>query len=206
MSNDDHPRGPALNRAFDEVRFGSSRTLNLRALQPTAMQVSAMAEQWMRAKQMEGADEGLIVTGRGNRSFDGYSPVRESIVKLLPSLRRRNVIASFAEHTPGSFVVTFAPVRALFEAPKRRREVTPPVAAAAPSALAALDHETHLVMCELAAAMLASLGVMAPTTAMVEDEMCRQFAQLSVGLPATGDREAVLQQAALRALEEFELG
>lgn len=206
MIDDDDPRGPALNRAFDEVRFGGSRTLNLRALQPTAMQASSMAEQWLRAKQMEGADEGLIVTGRGNQSIDGYSPVRESIVKLLPSLRRRNVIASFAEHTPGSFVVTFAPVRALFEAPKRRREVTPPVAAAAPAALSALDPETHLIMRELAAAMLASLGVLAPTRAMVEDEMCRQFAQLSAGLPSNDDREAVLQQAALRALEEFELG
>jgi len=206
MSNDDNPRGPALNRAFDEIRFGGSRTLNLRALQPTAMQASAMAEQWMRAKQMEGVDEGLIITGRGNQSVDGYSPVRESIVKLLPSLRRRNVIATFAEHTPGSFVVTFAAVRALFEAPKRRREVTPPVAKAAPTALAALEPETQLIMRELAAAMLASLGVMAPTTAMVEDEMCRQFAQLSVGLPATDEREAVLQQAALRALEEFEVG
>ncbi len=206
MSANDNPRGPALNRAFDEARFGASRTLNLRALQPTAMQASAMAEQWMRAKQMEGAEEGLIVTGRGNRSFDGYSPVRESIVKLLPSLRRRNVIATFAEHTPGSFVVTFAPVRALFEAPKRRREVTVPVAAAAPSALAALESETHLIMRELAAAMLASLGILSPTREMVEDEMCRQFAQLSAGLPSTDDREAVLQQAALRALEEFELG
>ena len=206
MSHDNRPRGPALHRAFDEVRFGGSRTLNLRALQPTAMQATSMAEQWLRAKQMEGVEEGLIVTGRGNQSVDGYSPVRESIAKLLPSLRRRNVISNFAEHTPGSFVVTFAPVRALFETPKRRREPIPPVAAAAPSALAALDPETHLIMRELAAAMLASLGILSPTTAMIEDEMCRQFAQLSAGLPSTGDREAILQQAALRALEEFELG
>ena len=204
--SDDDPRGPALYRAFDEVRFGGSRTLNLRALQPTAVQAMSMAEQWMRAKQMEGVEEGLIITGRGNQSVDGYSPVRESIVKLLPSLRRRNVIKSFAEHTPGSFVVTFALVRALFETPKRRREPTPPVAAAAPAALAALDPETTLIMRELAAAMLTSLGVHSPTTAMVEDEMCRQFAQLSAGLPSNGDREAVLQQAALRALEEFEPG
>jgi hypothetical protein len=39
-----------------------------------------------------GAGEALVITGRGNNSIDDYSPVRESIVKLLPSLRRRNVI------------------------------------------------------------------------------------------------------------------
>ncbi len=193
-----------LHRAFDEMRFSSARTLNLRALQPTASQAATLAEQWLRGKQMEGANEALVITGRGNRSVDGYSPVREAIVKLLPSLRRRNVLATYAEHTPGSFVVTFAAVRALFEAPKRRREPIKPMPPVAPAALDALDGETLLIMRELAATTLASLGIHSPTRAMVEDEMCRQFAQLSAGLPATTDREATLQQAALRALEEFE--
>jgi hypothetical protein len=202
MSGDD---GRGLPRALDEVRFGATRTLNLRALQPTAMQAKALAEQWLRSKQMEGTKEALIITGRGNQSEEGYSPVRESIVALLPSLRRRNVIATFAEHTPGSFVVTFAPVRALFEAPKRRREATPATQAAAPSALAALDPETHAALRDLAAVTLAALGVQAPTRAMVEDEMCRQFAQLCDALPPGSDREAMLQQAVQRAIEEFEL-
>ncbi len=199
---DDAGRG--LHRAFDEMRFGTSRTLNLRALQPTAMQATTLAEQWLRSQQMEGATEALVITGRGNRSVDGYSPVREAIVKLLPSLRRRNVIATFAEHTPGSFVVNFAPVRALFEAPKRRREKTPATEAALPAELAALDPETRNVLRDLATATLTSLGIHAPTRVMVEEEMCRQFAHLSAGLPNTGDREAVLQQAAQRAMEEFE--
>lgn len=206
-SRNDQPSdsdGRGLHRAFDEMRFGTSRTLNLRALQPTATQAATLAEQWMRSQQMEGATEGLIITGRGNRSVDGYSPVREAIVKLLPSLRRRNVIATFAEHTPGSFVITFAPVRALFEAPKRRRETTPATVAALPTELAALDPETRSLMRDLATATLAALGIHAPTRAMIEEEMCRQFAQLSAGLPNTSDREAVLQQAAQRALEEFE--
>ncbi len=203
---DRNKHGPELHRAFDEARFGASRTLNLRAMQPTAMQASSLAEQWIRGKQMEGAVEGLIVTGRGNRSVDGVSPVREAIAKLLPSLRRRNVIARFEEHTPGSFVVAFAPVRALFEAPKRRREPSIPVPAAAPAALAALDLETQSILRDLAAAMLTALGISAPTTAMMEHEMSQQFAQLSAGLPNTADREALLQQAALRALEEFEVG
>lgn len=195
-----------LYRAFDEARFGSARTLNLRALQPTAMQATVMAEQWLRAKQMEGFRELLVITGRGNRSIEGYSPVRESIVKLLPSLRRRNVISAFAEHTPGSFVVTVAPVRALFEAPKRRRESTPPTPAATPVELKALDPETQRVLRELAATALSSLGILAPTRAMVEDEMCKQFAHLSAALPAGPDKDALLQQAAQRALEEFEAG
>jgi len=206
MTPDDEPSGNPIHRAFDELRFGTTRTLNLRALQPTASQASTLAEQWLRSKQMEGPGETLIVTGRGNRSVDGYSPVREAIVKLLPSLRRRNVIQSFAEHTPGSFVVTLAPVRALFEVPKRRRESTRPTPPSTPAALIALDPETLRVMRELATIALSSLGIVSPTRVMIEDEMCRQFAQLSAGLPSNGDREAKLQQAALRALEEFELG
>ena len=41
---------------------------------------------------------------------------------------------------------------------------------------------------------------------MIDDEMCRQFAQISAALPVGPDQEALLQQAAQRALEEFELG
>ncbi len=196
----------SLHRAFDELRFGSSRTLNLRAMQPTAMQATDLAERWLRFQQVQGATDVLVITGRGNRSVDGLSPVREAIIKLLPSLRRRNVLSSFAEHTPGSFAVTLAPVRALFEAPKRRREKTAPTPPIGPASLAALDGETRSALQDVAVAMLASLGAMSPTRAMIDDEMCRQFAQISAALPAGPDKEALLQQAAQRALEEFELG
>ena len=81
-----------IDRAFDELRFGASRSLNLRAMQPTASQASTLADSWLRQQQVLGAEEALVITGRGNNSVDGYSPVREAIVKLLPSLRRRNVI------------------------------------------------------------------------------------------------------------------
>ena len=195
-----------LHRAFDELRFGSSRTLNLRAMQPTAIQASDLAERWLRFQQVQGATEVLVITGRGNRSIDGLSPVREAIIKLLPSLRRRNVLSTFAEHTPGSFSVTLAPVRSLFEAPKRRRERTEPTAPVAPASLAALDDETRTALHDVAVAMLASLGARSPSGAMINDEMCRQFAQISAALPAGPDKEALLQQAAQRALEEFEVG
>jgi hypothetical protein len=193
-----------IDRAFDALRFGAARTLNLRAMQPTAMQATTLAESWLRQQQVLGADEALVITGRGNNSVDGYSPVRESIVKLLPSLRRRNVITGYAEHTAGSFVVTFAPVRALFETPKRRRErvVVKPV----PPSLKALDDETIRQLRDLSTMSLAVLGVPSPTTQQLEDEMQRQFAALSAALADDGDREALLQQALLRAAEEYEAG
>ena len=191
-----------LDRAFDELRFGHGRTLNLRSLQPTALQAAQLAERWLREQQVLGADEALVITGRGNNSLDGYSPVRESIVKLLPSLRRRNVIAGYAEHTPGSFVVTFAPVKALFETPKRRREK--PVIVPRPPTLAGLDEETVKQLRDLAVMSLAVLGINSPTRAQLEDEMLRQFGAISAALPDGADREALLQQALLRAAEEYE--
>lgn len=193
-----------LARAFDELRFGASRTLNLRAMQPTATQAATLAEQWLRSLQVQGAEEALVVTGRGRNSIEGYSPVREAIVRLLPSLRRRNVISSFAEHTAGSFVVSFAPVSALFDAPQRRREKSERVKLPTPATLAALDVETVRQLRDLSTLVLASLGVHSPTRTMVEDEMRRQFAALSSALPDDGDREALLQQAMQLALEEYE--
>ena len=204
MNPEDDSSPAPLERAFDELRFGPSRTLNLRAMQPTATQASTLAEGWLRSLQVQGAEEALLVTGRGRNSIEGYSPVREAIVRLLPSLRRRNVISGFAEHTAGSFVVTFAPVRALFDAPNRRREKSDRVPAPTPAALKALDSETLGQLRDLATFVLATLGVHSPTRAMVEDEMKRQFATLSAALPDDGDREALLQQAMQRALEEFE--
>lgn len=202
MSRDD---GHApLERAFDEIRFGPSRTLNLRAMQPTATQASTLAESWLRSLQVQGVDEALVVTGRGRNSIEGYSPVREAIVRLLPSLRRRNVISGFAEHTAGSFVVTFAPVKALFDAPQRRREKSERVALPTPAALQALDEETKRQLRDLSTFVLSSLGVHSPTRSMIEDEMRRQFAALSSALPDDGDREALLQQAMQLALEEHE--
>ncbi len=202
----DEPVPAPLQRAFDEVRFGPSRTLNLRAQQPTAMQATTYTESWLRTLQVQGAVEALIITGRGNRSVDGFSPVREAIVRLLSSLRRRNVISGFEEHTPGSFVVLFAPVRALFEVPRRRRERAPRPVSPVPQVLAALDEETQRQLRDLAALALTVLGIKAPTQAQLDDEMRRQFAVLSAALPENGDREAVLQQAMLRAAEEYEAG
>lgn len=201
-SNDDDRH--ALPRAFDEARFGASRTLNLRPQQPTAMQATRQVEQWLRLKQVEGAKEVLLITGRGNQSIELYSPVREAVVRLLPSLRRRNVISHYIEHTAGSFVVTPAPLAALFDVPKRRREKTPPVEKTVPLSLAALEPQTVQQLRELAMLTLGALGVLAPTASTLRDEMEHQFAMLTAAIPAGADHEAVLQQAIQRAAEEFE--
>lgn len=203
MIDDDAPFTP-LKKAFDEIRFGAARTLNLRAQQPTATQAATQTEAWLRTLQVQGAEEALLITGRGNRSLEDYSPVREAIVRLLPSLRRRNVISGFEEHTPGSFVVFFAPVRALFEAPARRRERTPRTPLPIHATLMALDEETQRQLRELAMLALAVLGIQSPTASQLDSEMRRQFAALTAGLPDDGDREALLQQALLRAAEEYE--
>lgn len=193
---------PTLDRAFDELRFGHERVLNLRVLQPTALQATEFCERWLRSGQVQGMQEALIITGRGNNSVDGFSPVRHAIARLLPSLRRRNVIAGYQEHTPGSFVVTFAAVSQLFEVPRRRREK--PAAPARPSGLAGLEEETATRLQELAVMSLGGLGVLSPTRAQLEDEMLRHFAAIVSALPDDSDREARLQQALLRAQEEYE--
>jgi hypothetical protein len=204
MAADRGDDAPAVARAFDELRFGPTRTLNLRAQQPTAVQAATQTEAWLRMLQVQGGGEALVITGRGNRSLDGYSPVREAIVRLLPSLRRRNVISGFAEHTPGSFAVTFAPVTQLFEAPRRRRERSAPPAPPTPAALAALDAETQAQLRDLAVMSLSVLGIQSPTRTQLEDEMHRQFVALAAAIPAGGDQEALLQQAMLRAADEYD--
>ena len=201
-SDDNDPN--ALNRAFDDVRFGPSRTLNLRPLQPTAMQATRQVEQWLRLMQVQGAEEVLLITGRGNQSIDRYSPVREAVVRLLPSLRRRNVISHYLEHTPGSFVVVPASLTALIDAPKRRREPPAGKDQTVPVSLAALEKETVRQLHDLAVLTLAGLGLHAPTSKVLREEMEHQFAQLTAGIPPGSDREALLQQAIQRAAEEYE--
>src|SRR2546430_17104520 len=92
-------------RAFDEAEFGVKNTLNLRESLPTAADARYRAEAWLRERQIARASEVLLITGRGNQSPGGISAVRAAIVGLLPSLRRRGVVAEWREHSPGSFVI-----------------------------------------------------------------------------------------------------
>ncbi len=202
----DHKKSAVpLQRAFDEARFGTRHTLNLRLQQPSVAVATARCEQWLRQQQVDGAKEALVITGRGLRSIGGVSPVRAAVAALLPSLRRRNVITDYSEHTSGSFVVTLAPVRALFEVPKRRRErATEPMMRPSLPQLAALETDTTELLAELAHVQLQALGIRAPSRAMLEDEMLRQFTALSPAIGTARDAEARLQQALVRALEELD--
>jgi hypothetical protein len=189
----------ALHRAFDEARFGRERTLNLRATLPRPKEAEVRCEAWLRERQVAHSDELLVITGRGINSWDGESVVREAIVRLLGSLRRRGVVASWHEHTPGSFVVAVAPIRALREAPRRsgQRRITP----ADPDALRALAPEVRARLRELANLALEQLGVREPRM-FVEDEMVTQYTLLARAVPNGPDYERRLLSAIERAIEE----
>jgi hypothetical protein len=200
----------ALQQALDEARFGPARTLNLRATLPTVAQAVARAESWLREKQASQMREVLIITGRGNRSADGISVVREAVVRLLAALRRGGVVRNIVEHTPGSFVVELAPLSALREAPRRRRGPRPPPIAD-PESLAGLAPQTRELLRRVATYALEALGVHEPEL-FLETEMVAQFAHIAAAIPggtepgSVGDAEREERlQAALRAiLAEYE--
>ncbi|HEY2848455.1 MAG TPA: hypothetical protein VGI97_01160 [Gemmatimonadaceae bacterium] len=183
----------ALHRAFDEARFGPARTLDLRTSMPTGADAARRAEPWLRERQMAKAGDVLIVTGRGKGSPGGVPVVREAVRKLLASLKRKGVVASVAEHTAGSFVVTLAPVRALFETVPRSRSNDARIKPGDPHELRALDAATRKQLRSLAERSLEVLG--APRTAgLVHDEMVRQFSILSSAVAADEtDREGRLR-------------
>lgn len=192
-----------VRRAFDEAAFGPARTLNLRATLPTAREAVERTERWLRQQQVERAGEVLVITGRGNNSPDGISAVRTAVMNHLHSLRRRGVVKSWREHTPGSVVVELAPVGALFEQAGRRRE--PRVARDRdPVALAALSAPTRAALRNLATRSLEALGMHHPPISFIESEMVKQFLVLARALPDSGDREEALCQAIASALDELD--
>jgi len=192
-----------LRQAFDEVRFGSQRTLNLRETLPTPDEAVVRAEAWLRQQQVDRAGEVLIITGRGNQSVAGVSLVREAVIRLLHALRRRGVIASHQEHTPGSFVVELAPVSALWESPKRNRGrgVAPPPRT--PPSLDDLDEESRIMLRNLAERALEGLGIK-DTSDFLQGEMLRQFGALAATVGDEPGREARLRAAIRAALDQHE--
>jgi hypothetical protein len=192
-----------LQQAFDEVRFGASRTLNLRSALPTASEAAQRVENWLRQHQVQQSGDVLIVTGRGNNSEDGVSVVREASIRVFHELRRKGVIAGFTEHTAGSFVVALAPMSAMLDAAKRRREQTPLPAPAAPPTLAALDEETRTLLRALAERSLDALG-MRERGPFVEGEMLRLFGSLAATVREGPEREGRLRQAIAAAMSEYD--
>jgi hypothetical protein len=194
--------GAGLLRALDEASFGSARTLNLRASLPTAAEATARAESWLRERQMSQPGDVLVITGRGKSSDGGVAVIKPAVERLLFSLRRRGVVTEWREHNEGSFVVSLAPVTALFEAPRRNRQPAGP--APAPGALRGLEPATLELLRTVAVHSLAELGVPAPTRRFVEDEMLAIFSKISAAVGSSSGSEESFRVALRHALADFE--
>jgi hypothetical protein len=195
-----------LQHALDELRFGRTGTLNLRASLPTAAEAVKRTESWLRMKQAEGAREVLVVTGRGNQSFARVPVVREAVRRLLSFLSTRGVVADHSEHSPGSFAVRLLPLNASMS---RAASGTGPAGMLPldPPTLDGLSPDTLEQLRILASGTLQALGVRDPSPAFIEDEMQRQCAQLAATLPgaATADaREVLLRASIARAIERLD--
>jgi hypothetical protein len=188
--------------AFDELRFGRDNTLDLRSSLPTALEATRRAEAFLRERQVAQAREVLLVTGRGNQSEGGVAVVRPAVAGLLAKLRRRGVVEGWQEHTPGSFVVTPAPITALFEAPRRHGDRTEAVVMDG-EGFAGLSDGTRMALRTLAIRSLQALGGPVDES-FVQDEIRRQFSALGRSIPPEPNRDAQLRAAANAALDELD--
>lgn len=159
---------------------------------------------WLRARQVTRPDDVLIITGRGNQSAGGIGVLRREILEMLPSLKRRGIVESWTEHSPGSIVVKLAPMSALLDAPRRRRDkqgTTRPSRSA--EVLKGLAPGTFQALRDLAVRNLDSLGVV-ETDQFVEQEMAHTFSSLVAGIPEGPRREEMMREAIRQAMEEEE--
>lgn len=188
-----------MARGLDELRFGPERTLNLRETLPTAGEAVERCEKWLREQQIRGAREVLIITGRGSHSVGGIAVIRQAVEKLLFSLRRRGVVGAHAEHNPGAFAVTLAPLRALSEAAARRKDAR---RSSSEFAFQGLTAASASLLRDLAERSLESLGV-DTTEDRVRDEMHRHLRVLAPGLTGR-EIDADLQAVIRRAIAEYD--
>ena len=191
-----------LQQAFDEVRFGASRTLNLRTSLPTASEAAQRVENWLRQHQALKSDEVLIITGRGNNSEGGVSVVREAAIRVFHDMRRRSVIKDFTEHTAGSFVVSLASMSAAASAAKAR-EGAPLPPPTSPPTLGSLSQTTRHELRVLAERSLDALGVH-ERGPFLEDEMLRLFGTLAGRIAPGDDREVALRRAIAAAMSDYD--
>ena len=196
------PLHSVLN-ALDEATFGLKNILNLRESLPTAADARFRVETWLRERQVSKAGEVLVITGRGNQSPNGVSPVRRAIVALLPSLRRRGVVSEWREHSPGSFVVKLGSISSLLEAPRRKRERKSSTPIPTPRSLEGLESSTLSLLRRLAVRSLESLGVR-DTASFVEAEMVSKFNSLAAGVNPGAEGEGRLRDAIKDALEQLD--
>jgi hypothetical protein len=180
------------------VRFGERNILNLRESLPSPADAATRAEQWLRQKQVEAVEEVLVVTGRGNNSHIGVSPVREAIIRVIASLRRRSVVERYEEHTPGSFSIRLASINAMIDAPRRRRERP---RRASTEELPELNATNGRMLRDLAERSLEGLGIK-DTHAFLEAEMRRQLSAIVSALGEAPDRDERIRKALRAALDQ----
>jgi hypothetical protein len=190
-------------KAFDDATFGSKNTLNLRESLPSAAEARRRVEAWLRERQVSRANEVLVITGRGNNSPNGISMVREGIVALLAVLRRRGVVGEWREHSPGSFVVKLAPIGAMLDAPRRKKDRAVSSELPSPRSLEALDRATVELLRQLAVRSLETLGVKDPRN-FIESEMLAKFNLLAAGVAPGTEGEERLRRAIASALDQLD--
>ena len=195
------PRQP---NPIERLQFGPLRTLNVRAGLLTSQESAERVESWLRSKQVELTGELLIITGRGAGSLGGIPVVKEATRKTLVRLRRAGVVESFGEDTPGSFVVRLAPLRAMFEAPKRRRgQAGPAPRKSALGTIQGLKPETKERLRYLAGRAIETLGVRNASDQVLASEMVRQFSMIARTAPAGVDADKWIDRAITKALNEY---
>ncbi|HET6680244.1 MAG TPA: hypothetical protein VFG84_03535 [Gemmatimonadaceae bacterium] len=184
------PNPKAMQQAFDELRFGARRTLNLRTGLPSAADAAHRAEQWVRAQQAAGAKEVLVITGRGRRSDDGIARIRDAVGVVLARLTRAAIVDSVQEHTAGSFAVALRPFGSM---PARAPHDTDASPTVDPATLRGLGADSLVLLRRLAITSLDSLGVRSPDAALVNQEMENQFTALTRNVaPGTSLSEEAL--------------
>ena len=188
--------------SLERARFGPLRTLNVRASMLTGDESAARVEAWLRSKQVELTGDVLVITGRGAGSLGGIPVVKDATKRVLNRLKRLRVIDSYGEDTPGSFVVTLAPLRALLEAPARRRTPVPAPSRRKPNILG-LKPETRDRLRYLAGRAIDALGVKGASESQLDNEMERQFSMIARTAPAGADADKWVDSAITRALREY---
>ncbi len=196
----------ALYRAFDEAQFGDARTLNVRDGLPTGAEAAARTDAWLRLKQVEGAREVLVITGRGTHSISALPVIKTHVARRIAALRRAGVVASVTEHTPGSFIVRLSPMSSMLAASERSssKSRVAQKAEPLPRSVAGLTPVTQRIVRDLAERTLASLGVRNTSSSIIAEEMERQTTLLTRSMPRDADRESWIRRAALRVLNDSE--
>jgi hypothetical protein len=194
------PRQPASS--LERARFGPLRTLNVRASMLSGDESAARVEAWLRSKQVELSGDVLIITGRGAGSLGGIPVVKDATRRALNRLRRLSVIESYGEDTPGSFIVTLAPLTALLEAPARRSTPARQPARRKPN-IRGLKPETRDRLRYLASRAIDALGVKDASESQIDNEMERQFTMIARTAPAGADADKWVDAAITRALREY---